>query len=300
MFETADIVGLALVLFALVAIVVAFVSNRRHKRQQEMAVPEPGTAETGAESEPDDDLLQRRLHAAGLHISSWTFIALIFAVALAASLFVLNLFVGLLLPAVITFILVAFILYNVVFETALRRALRFEQKLVDAIDLLIGALRSGENPAQAIAAAAEVAEPPVKDEFLEVANRLQLGLTIRRAQARLLERYDCEGVRLFTSALAAKWAAGGDLAPVLGVVNQIIRERLRYRLRLQSQLAGARIASVIVALSPYLLLMAFQWRNPEWIERLISHPAGPPLLFGAIGLQVLGFLWLRRLMKVPL
>jgi tight adherence protein B len=300
MFEPGDIVAVALVLFALAVIAVAFVMHRRHKRQQETVGPETIAGEPPTESEQEADILQRRLHAAGLHVSSWTFVALIFAVALAASLFVLNLFVGLLLPAVITFVLVAYILYNVVFETAQRRALRFEEKLVDAIDLLIGALRSGENPAQAIAAAAEVAEPPVKNEFLEVAHRLQLGLTIRRAQARLLERYDCEGVRLFTSTLAAKWTAGGDLAPVLGVVNQIIRERLRYRLRLQSQLAGARIASVIVALSPYLLLLAFQWRNPEWIDRLITHPAGPPLLFGAIALQVFGFLWLRRMMKVTL
>lgn len=252
------------------------------------------------EAEEEDDILKRRLRASNLAMNPYVFVVLVFLLALAASYGVLYLFDGMLLPGLITFVVVAYILYNIVLEAAQFRALKFETKLVDAIDLLIGALSSGENPTQAMQTVADLADHPIRAEFHEIANRLKVGMPIRRALGRLLDYYDCEGVRLFANTLSAKWAAGGNFASVLGVVNRIIRERLRYRVRLQSQLSGARVSAIIVAASPYLLVLAFQWRNPEWIRLLLQHPLGPILLFGAIGLQVLGFVLMRRMIRVTL
>lgn len=291
-----------LLLIAVVGLVfVVATAAIAHFRRQQQAVPGTnGTEGSGSELPEPADRLTRHLRAAGVGASPVLFVVLVLAAAFGSALFLLELFGGMLLPAVLAFVLVGWLLYNIVVELGRYRALKFEERLVDAVDLMVGALRSGESPTQALSTAAKASEAPVRTEFEETVQRLGIGLGFSQAASRMLERYDGEGVRMFVSTLSTKWAAGGDLAPVLRTVAQIMRDRIRNRLRLQSQLAGARLASFFVAISPYVILLAFHWRNPGWIERLLEHPAGPPMLFMAVCMQIIGFLWLHRLMRVEL
>lgn len=105
---------------------------------------------------------------------------------------------------------------------------------------------------------------------------------------------------MFSSIFVAKWMAGGDLAPVLASVNVIMRERLQYRLRIRSQMAGANITSYMVGIFPYIVLWCIYLFIPQWVDRLLVHPLGMPLLMGAFFLQVLGFVWVRSMMRVEL
>ncbi len=196
--------------------------------------------------------------------------------------------------------LAAYLLWLLIKYVGRKRARTFELKLIDAVRFMVSALKAGENLTQAFASAAEAAEGMVRKEFLEVAYRLGMGMSVRRALRRIDEGYDSEGTRLFTRTIIAKWQVGGDLAPVLETVNKVIRERLRVRWRLHSQLAGARLAVVMVMIMPYLLIPFFFWQRPDWIARLRDHPLGPRLLFAAVLLQILGVIWMRRIMRIQI
>lgn len=190
--------------------------------------------------------------------------------------------------------------YALVLEIGRRRTARFEERLVDGIDIMIATLRGADNPRQALASASGVVPPPVGTEFREILRRLDLGMDIRRALIRLRMNYDSEGVRMFSSALVATWQTGGDLAPTLMNVNHLIRERIKHRLRVKSRLAGAQSSAILVAICPYVALLAMMIWNPVWIRMLFSHPWGPTLIFFAVICQLFGFLWLRRMMRVEL
>jgi tight adherence protein B len=79
-----------------------------------------------------------------------------------------------------------------------------------------------------------------------------------------------------------------------------MRERLQYRIHLKGQLAGAQVSSFMVAASPYILLIVYAWRKPEWLRLLLTHPLGSALLFSAICVQIVGFLWIQRIMRTDL
>ncbi|HEX6900174.1 MAG TPA: type II secretion system F family protein [Thermoanaerobaculia bacterium] len=183
---------------------------------------------------------------------------------------------------------------------ARRRAARFESGLSDALGFMVGSLEAGENPLQAFASAAEASTGAVRKELAEVANRLRFGMSIQRALRPVVEGYDSEGVRLFAQSVAAKWQAGGDLVPILQSVARVVRERLAVRLHLRSHLAGARVVAVMIAALPYAVIPVYLWRMPSLIERLVNHPLGPSLLTFAVMLQVVGWLWLGRILRVEL
>ena len=202
------------------------------------------------------------------------------------------------LAALLAGMLALFMPFSLVTSSAHRRARKFLEKLVDAIDVMCAALDGGEPPSNALASAAVSAEEPARREMREAHQRLQLGFSVRRSFSRMVERYDSEGVRLITQTLIVKWQAGGDLAPVLRSVNQIARELLRHERELRSQLSGAQASAILIAILPYLLLPFFIWKRPEWFQELTTNPLGLKLLTAAILLQFVGFLWLRRLMRV--
>ena len=242
--------------------------------------------------------LEHQLAAVGLSLSAVNFHIIVILCALLACFSVLEAFHEEWLLAGLAGVVVAYLMFTAVREIAAWWARKVETQLIDAIDIMVSALQGSENPTQAILTAAQVSPRVVKRELTEVVERLRLGLPIERAVRRLLLRYDSEGVRLFTQTLVAKWYVGGDLGPLLKSVNRIIRERVKLRLHLNGQLAGARYSSVAMAVLPYLLIPVLIWRQPNWIETLTTHPLGPPLLVLAISLQLVSFLWLRRLLRL--
>ncbi len=242
-----------------------------------------------------------QLRAAGIRRGGpLTYLASSLLLAVLATLGIRSIIPGMPYGAVAGGALAAYLLWLLIKYVGRQRARRFELKLVDAVRFMISALKAGENLTQAFASAAEAADGIVRKEFLEVAHRLEVGMTVRRALKRIDEGYDSEGTRLFTRTIIAKWQVGGDLAPVLETVNRVIQERLRVRWRLHSQLAGARLAVGMVMVIPYMLIPFFFWQKPDWIDRLRDHPLGPRLLFGAVLLQILGVVWMRRIMRIQI
>jgi tight adherence protein B len=267
-------------------------SEEAEEEDEEGGPPPPEAQEAGASR------LQRRLRGAGLPIPPILFLALTLVLGVVVFFALLNAFPGVYLAAGLLALLIMLIPYVLIGEIGRWRAWRFEEKLISAVDFLVGALRAGENPTKALSSAADVARDPVQAELKEVVSRLNAGEEIGRALARLRERYDSEGVRLFVQTLIVKWRAGGDLAPVMRSVAAIMRERVRVTLRLRSELTAVQVAAVVLAILPYLAIPFLLWQRPTWAPSLLSHPLGPTLLVIAVALQVIGFLWLRRMLRV--
>jgi tight adherence protein B len=242
--------------------------------------------------------LERQLRGAGLELPVWLFLLVVALFVAAIAFGVWAAIPQLPLAAVLAGTLAAYLPFSAVAAAAHRRARRFLEKFVDAIDVMCAALDGGEPPANALATAGVSAEEPAKSEIREAHSRLQVGFSVRRSFARMVERYDSEGVRLLTQTMIVKWQAGGDLSPVLRAVNQIARERLRHDRELRTHLAGAQASAILAAILPYLLLPFFLWKRPEWFRELTGTPLGLQLLTIAILLQFVGMLWLRRLMRV--
>jgi tight adherence protein B len=273
-------------------------AERRHLDRVAAADATGGDDDSRSEVPPAPGRLTALLRGAGLGLPAPVFVLAVALFAAAIGFAVLAVLPRLPLAAVFAAVLAAYVPFSVVEASAHRRARHFLEKLVDAIDVMCAALDGGEPPANALASAAQSAEEPARAELREAHHRLQLGFSVRRSFGRMIERYDSEGVRLITQVLIVKWQAGGDLAPVLRSVNQIARERLRHDRELRTHLAGAQASAVLTALLPYLLLPFFLWRRPEWFRELTSTALGLQLLTVAILLQFVGFLWLRRLMRV--
>jgi Flp pilus assembly protein TadB len=250
------------------------------------------------DEEPRVSKVERYLRTLKLEAEPLLFVAAVFMVSLAVFLVFLELFPDAFAMAGLAGLALVVFAFSLLKDLSLWRARQFETKLVDAIDLMQASLQAGESPRQALRTTAEASKGLIRTEFEEVLRRLELGLPIERATSRMTGLYDTEGVRLFVQVLVAKWNMGGDLLLMLRSINRVIRDRIKLRLKINSQLSGARYSLFFVALIPYILIPVFLWKEPGWIDTLTSHRLGPTFLLAAILLQVAGFFWMRRILRI--
>ena len=249
---------------------------------------------------PEPGTIERRLIAAGWNTTPAIAISLLVLIALLVALLVASVSPGLFWAGPVAGIAVAWLISSTLSEAARQRAWKFENRLVDAIDLIVGALAAGQNPADAIASGAGGALEPVRSELRHLADQLNASVPVDRAVRRMVLRYDSEGVRIFTQLLIAKWEIGGPLGPALQAATRTMRHGLRLRDKLQTHIAGAQTAAIVVAILPYLLVAAFLWKRPEALALVWRLRWGPQLFASAILLQLAGFVWLRRILRIEL
>ncbi|MEO8380627.1 MAG: type II secretion system F family protein [Acidobacteriota bacterium] len=250
--------------------------------------------------EPPPGPMARRFRAAGFDRPAAFLLTIIAILAFVVMVTVSGLSRRLRWAGPIAAVVTVWTILSLTSEAARQRAWRFERRLVDAIDLMVGALSAGQTPVEAIASGAEGALEPVKSELNELASQLRASVPIERAVKRIVERYDSEGVRIFTQLLIAKWEVGGPLAPALQAVTRTMRHGLRLRGQLHTHVSGAQTAAMVVALVPYLLIAFFLWKRPDSLALVWRLPWGPQLFAGAVVLQLVGFIWLRRILRIEL
>jgi tight adherence protein B len=299
----------ALILIAAVLIAAAFAVWRLLRTRSEVRQDEAHLgrllgkdAAASADSIEEKPLgsLERRLLAAGLGFSPAMAVSILVLIGVLVALAVLTMAPGLYWAAPLAGLAMVWLIWSTMIEAARQRAWRFENRLVDAIDLTVGALSAGQSPSDALSSGADGAMEPVRSELSEVAAQLRASVPVERAVRQMVLRYDSESVRIFTQLLIAKWEIGGPLAPALQAVTRAMRHSVSLRGKLYTHIAGAQTGAIMVAILPYLLIAIFAWKRPEALAIVWALPWGPQLFVTAIFLQLAGFIWLRRILRIEL
>ena len=190
--------------------------------------------------------------------------------------------------------------YFVLDDLVTWRIKRVETELVDAMDTMHSSLQAGLSPLQAISTAASLAKGPLKAELTEIVTRLSSGYDASQSVNRLVNRYNTEGTRLFAQALVARHQTGSDFNAMLQAVTKLMRQRIQQYQFINSQMSGTRYAAFFCGLMPYVLIPLFVSQEQHWFAPLLDHPNGANFLSTALLLQIIGFFWLRKVLKANL
>jgi tight adherence protein B len=101
-------------------------------------------------------------------------------------------------------------------------------------------------------------------------------------------------LQIFVVAVLVQRQVGGNLAEILRSLAQVVRERFRIQGMVEALTAEGRMqAMVLMALAPFLLVVMLVM-NRGYINSLLEAPW---LLFSMVGLQALGWLWIRKIVN---
>lgn len=180
-----------------------------------------------------------------------------------------------------------------------RRRLRvLEAQLPDAIDLLARAVRAGHPLSEGVRMVSEEAPEPQASEFRIVFEEQRFGLPFEEALLGLGDRVELVDVRILITAILVQREVGGNLAEILGTIAETMRARFALKRQVRVYTAQGRMSGYTLAALPILVGSAIFLINPDYIRMLFHEPVGRWLLVGAASMQLVGFIWIRRIIDV--
>ena len=210
------------------------------------------------------------------------------------------LFSQILIAGVIAAVLAGMVPYTVARRRARRRMQAFEEILPEGIDLIGRAIRAGHPLSAGIKMVADEARDPVASEFRRVFEEQRFGLAFEDSLFGLADRIRLVDVRILITAILVQREVGGNLAEVLDNLASVVRERFKIRRQLRVITAQGRLSGYVLALLPIAVGFAIYLLNAPYLRVLFNHPTGRLLLVLAITLQILGYLWIRRIVNIDI
>lgn len=178
-----------------------------------------------------------------------------------------------------------------------KRFAAFEERLPEALDLMVSAIRAGHGFASAINLAARENAEPIAGEFRQCFDEQNFGLDLRVAMNNLADRMPLPDVKLLVAAVLIQKESGGNLAEILEKAAYIIRERFRLKRQIRVHTAQGRLTGWVLAFMPVILGGLLYLLDPERMSVLWSRPIGVKLLWTALIMDIIGALIIRKIIR---
>jgi tight adherence protein B len=174
----------------------------------------------------------------------------------------------------------------------------FEEQFPDALDLISRSLRAGHAFQAAVGMAADELTAPAAPEFKKVFDQQNFGLPLKDALNLLTERVPLLDVKFFVTAVAIQRDTGGNLAEILDNLAHVVRERFKIQRQVRVHTAHGRITGFVLLALPAFLGIALTMINREHMRPLWEEPMGRTMILATIVMQLVGFVWIRKVIKI--
>lgn len=177
---------------------------------------------------------------------------------------------------------------------------KLEGQLPEALALQASSLRAGRSLLGSLEMVGERMSPPLGSEIRRLVDQVEMGVSLEQALRSLAARVSSRDVELWVTAMSVSRVTGGNLTTVLESLTSRVRERLQLRSEVRALTSQARLSGVVVGAAPIAFFVLLSVTSRQQMDAVFSTPLGMGLLAGGISMQMLGFLWIRRIMRVSI
>lgn len=184
------------------------------------------------------------------------------------------------------------------FRARAARLRKFEELLPEATDVIARALRVGQTLPAALQMVGEELPDPVGAEFRLLHEHFQFGAPLPEVLRHLADRVPLVDIRFLVTAILLQRDTGGNLSELLDNLAMVIRDRFRVRRKVRSVTAHGRLSGWILSAIPVAVGVLLMLIRPDYIQTLVTDDLGRRLLIGAIALEAMGVMIIRRIVRV--
>jgi tight adherence protein B len=179
-----------------------------------------------------------------------------------------------------------------------KRQRKFEEQFPEALDLIGRALRAGHAMTTGLGMVADEIPDPVGTEFRLMHDRQNYGMPLAEALRDFGERVPMLDARFFVTAVLTQRESGGNLAEVLDNLSALIRERFKVKRQVRTVSAHGRITGWVLAFLAPTLAAILVVIAPQHMALMIQDPLGIQMIVGAMALQIIGVIAIRRIINI--
>ena len=181
-----------------------------------------------------------------------------------------------------------------------RRLAKLEDQLVSGVVTLSSGVRAGLNLVQSMELVARDGPTALKQEFAHLVREYEYGVPLEQAMGNAATRIGSGDFRLLFAALQTHRERGGDLGETLDRIADSIREIQRLEKRVETLTAQGRATARWLGAMPVVVGVIYYVIEPGAVMALFHENLGNLILLGIIMLNVLGFLWIRKIVSIDI
>jgi len=178
------------------------------------------------------------------------------------------------------------------------RLRRFEELFPDSLEFVARSMRAGHAFSVSLEMIHREFQEPLAGEFRRTFEEHNLGLPLDVALQKLSKRIPSLDVHFFVSAVLLQKRTGGNLAEILDKLAYVIRERFKLRGRIRAISAHGRMTGTALTLIPVGVAVIMFYTNPDYVKFFFLDDLGNMMLGGAVGLQLIGYGIIKKIVKI--
>lgn len=184
---------------------------------------------------------------------------------------------------------------------AMRRLTRLEGQLVVGVQTLASGVRAGLNLVQSMQLVARDGPVPLRQEFEHMLREYEFGIPLDEAMNKAAGRIGSHDFRLLFSALQTHRERGGDLGQTLDRIAESIREIQRLDARAKALTAqGRATARWLGAMPGAVMLILYLIVDADGVISMFTDMLGKLILVVIIILNIIGFLWIKKIVAIDI
>jgi tight adherence protein B len=188
--------------------------------------------------------------------------------------------------------------FLVVRQKRASRLAKFEEQFPEALDLLSRAIRAGHAFGAGMKMVSEELGEPVGPEFRKAFEEQNYGLSLKESLNNLSLRVPLLDVRFFVTAVLIQKETGGNLSEILDSLAAVVRERFKIQRDVRTKTAHGRFTGYVLLALPGFLALALSLINPDHMDALFKERLGQMMIMATIVMQVVGWIWIKRIVKI--
>ena len=191
-------------------------------------------------------------------------------------------------------------LFFVLFKRS-QRSTKLSQQLPDALEMMARSLRAGHALQSSFKMVATEMPTPVSIEFGRAFESQELGMPFEKAVADMTRRApENQDLKIFALSVIVQKETGGNLVEIIEKIADTVRGREKFQGKLRGLTAEGRMSSYIVGGLPFVSVLFMLLSNRAYLMTLFEEDVGKYILGYGIVSWILGFLWMRKMIKVKM
>lgn len=178
-----------------------------------------------------------------------------------------------------------------------RRQLLTSQ-LLEGLELMGNALKSGLTLTQAFELLVREYPPPIATEFGQVLAENRLGVDLRDGLNALAARLKLPVITILATGVTVTVRCGGDLTEIFQHIAETIRARAGIEGKIEAVSSLGKFQALILSAMPFLLMILLFFLDRQHVESLFETKIGLAAVGIMVTLVVVANVWINKLLKI--
>ena len=181
-----------------------------------------------------------------------------------------------------------------------KRNAQFRARLLDVILGINNGMRSGVALPQALEVVGRDIGGVMQEEITMTLYEYRLGIDLTEALTRLERRMPDDNLKLFVTAVGISQQTGGSLADIMDKLIETIRQRSVMEDKINTLTAQGKFESIVMSCAPLMAFVILYLLDRQLMAPLVTTVMGWGAICVVLMLETIGYLFIRKIVKVEI